>query len=363
MKLKSGYSVAELLILGFDGKTLSNETIQNFKRENPALFILFTAPNFESKEQLIAVTEELQARVAENGSRLPAIISADQEGGRVQRFRNGFTLLPPALKVGKKQSPELAHQLATLQAKELFAAGINLNFAPDCDINTNPENPVIGDRAFGDQEALVSQMTAEVVKAHLEQNVQACLKHFPGHGDTHLDSHEALPFVTTPLEVLKTREWVPFKRGIDAGAQFVMSAHILLPHLDEKFPGTLSATFLKTYLRGELQFEGAIVSDDMEMGAITKNYGADEAPILALLAGCDLLIYRHESAALVALEAIKKALKDGRLSTSLIEASIDRVRKIRARLTFASRLGSVATRAQLIGQAESLKFVERGFHS
>jgi beta-N-acetylhexosaminidase len=359
--LSAGYSVAELVIMGFSGKTLSAETLAMLKREKPALFILFTAPNFESKEQLIALTEELQSRISENGDLLPAIISADQEGGRVQRFRNGFTLLPPALKVGNKKDIALALELAKLQARELFAAGINLNFAPTCDINTNPENPVIGDRAYGDTEKQVSEMIEANVKGHLSEQVHPCLKHFPGHGDTHLDSHESLPFVTTPLELLRTREWIPFKTGLKAGCKFVMSAHIMLPHLDPLFPGTLSSTFLKTYLRGELGFQGAIISDDMEMGAITKNYGKEEAPILALSAGCDLLIYRHEEEALIAIESIKKALKEGRISAQILEASIDRVRAIRKLMAQPRSSGTVESRVNLIGRPESLKFIEQNF--
>ena len=358
--LSAGYSVAELVIMGFSGKSLAPETLATIKREKLSSFILFTAPNFESKAQLIDLTNELQSKVSENGDLLSALISADQEGGRVQRFKNGFTILPPALKIGNKHSSELAFELARIQAKELFAAGVNLNFAPTCDINTNPENPVIGDRAFGDNEKQVSEMAAAVVRGHLKENVEACLKHFPGHGDTHLDSHEALPVVNTSLETLRTREWIPFQKALEAGCNFVMSAHLMLPHLDPTFPGTFSPTFLMTYLRQELGFQGAIVSDDLEMGAVIHHYGKDEAPILALEAGCDLLCYRHEAEALIAIEAIKKGLKEGKLNSKKIELAIDRVRAIRKNLKRSTEI-SLEQRLNTIGSAEHLQFMEKNF--
>ncbi|NDG84928.1 MAG: glycoside hydrolase family 3 protein, partial [Proteobacteria bacterium] len=227
--IDSDYSVAELVVMGLEGKTLSPTTLSTIEREKPALFILFSH-NYESKEQLIALTDELQARTRFSGSTPPAIVSADQEGGRVQRFRGGFTLLPPALEIGRKNSPELAFDLARIQARELFAAGIQLNFAPVCDINTNPANPVIGDRAFGNTADAVTRMASAVVRGHLGEGVEPCIKHFPGHGDTRVDSHESLPVVDTPIETLKKREWIPFHRAMKSGVNFLMSAHILLPH-------------------------------------------------------------------------------------------------------------------------------------
>ncbi len=348
------YSLAELVVMGFQGTSLAHETISTITREKACQFILF-AHNYESPEQLIALTDELQAR-ARRGS-LPAIISVDQEGGRVQRFRKGFTLLPRALRVAAANSTDLALEFARIQARELYAAGIQLNYAPVCDINTNPANPVIGDRAYGSTAEQVSQMAEAVLRGHLAEGVQGCIKHFPGHGDTHLDSHESLPTVTTPLETLQTREWIPFQRAMKSGANFLMSAHILLPHLDPVNPGTLSSTFLKEHLRGTLGYDGVVISDDMEMGAITKNYGAEEAPVLALQAGCDLLCYRSESAALIAIESIRKAVAEGRLSIEALQTSIKRVRSVRARLTLAGDSFSLAERVRRIGAQAHSDFV------
>jgi beta-N-acetylhexosaminidase len=358
--MNQDFDVSELVIMGFQGKSLSPETLDTLAKERASLFILFSH-NYESKDQLIALTDELQARTKEAGHTLPAIVSADQEGGRVQRFRKDFTLLPTAQKVGEKGTPSLVFDLTRIQAKELFAAGIQLNYAPVCDIHTNPANPVIGDRAYGSTADIVSKMASAVVRGHLTEGVEPCIKHFPGHGDTHLDSHESLPTVLTPLETLRSREWIPFHKAMRAGAKFLMSAHILLPHLDESNPGTLSPTFLKDHLRGTLFYQGLVLSDDMEMGAITRNYGAEEAPILALKAGCDVLCYRSESAALVAMESIKKAISEKRLDPSLLKKTVDKIRKIRSGLKLARDLMPRSQRLDTIGSSEHLRFVQDHF--
>jgi beta-N-acetylhexosaminidase len=355
------FNIGELVILGFQGQSVSAETrktIQTFGINNVILF----GPNnpnnnYASKSQLISLTDELQS-IHGNDS-LPMIVSADQEGGRVQRFRNDFTLLPSAMKIADQGSREVALKISRIQASELFAAGIQLNFAPVCDINTNPANPVIGDRAYGSTESAASPMVTAVVEGHLAEGVQPCIKHFPGHGDTNMDSHYALPTVHTALEVLRAREWIPFRKAMQSGCNFVMSAHILLPHVDPDRPGTLSNTFLKKHLREELDYQGVIVSDDMQMHAITHHYGVEEAPILALEAGCDLLCYRTEDATTLALQAIEKAIMDGRLSVEKLNASVERTRKIRSKIQLAKNSLSVSDRLARIGSNDHLAFVEQ----
>ena len=356
-----GFNVGDLIIFGFKGFDVSSETQKTILKYGISNFILFgpTNPNnnYSSKQQLIELTDQLQT--IKSNPQLPVIISVDQEGGKVQRFINDFTRLPSALKVSQKNSVPLAFELAQIQAKELFAAGIQLNFAPVCDINTNPANPVIGDRAYGSDEPSVSKIVTAIVRGHLTQNVEPCIKHFPGHGDTHTDSHFALPTVTTPLETLKSREWTPFHRAMKSGCNFLMSAHIMLPHLDPEFPGTLSKIFLKKYLREELFFQGVVVSDDMQMQAITANYGATEAPLLALEAGCDLLCYRTEEQAIIALEAIEKAIADKRLSLSQLEASVSRVKKVRSQLKLAKNVMNMDERLKWIGNPEHQAIIQQ----
>jgi beta-N-acetylhexosaminidase len=356
------FNLGDLVVFGFKGLDVSTETQKTILKYGISNVILFgpnhpTNKNYSSKQQLIELTDQLQS--IRNNLKLPMMISADQEGGRVQRFKNEFTVLPSALKVSQKNSTQLAFELAQIQAKELFAAGIQLNFAPVCDINTNPLNPVIGDRAFGADEPTVSKIVTAIVRGHLTQNVQACIKHFPGHGDTHTDSHYALPTVHTDLETLRNREWIPFHRSMKSGCNFLMSAHIMLPHIDADFPGTLSKVFLNKFLREELLYQGIVVSDDMEMHAITKHFGSTEAPILALEAGCDLLCYRTEEEAIIAMDAIERAIKDKRLSVTQLQLSVDRVRKIRSQFKLAKNEMTQVERLNLIGCAEHISFAQQ----
>jgi len=206
----------------------------------------------------------------------PPLFLLTKKGGEFNAFGKEFTLLPSAGKVGALSSTQTIFDVAQIQAKELFAAGINLNYAPDCDINTNPKNPAIGDRAYGDNEVQVSKAVSAVVRGHIIQHVEACIKHFPGHGDTHVDSHDSLPVVTTPLETLRKREWIPFHKAMKSGANFLMSAHLLLPEIDPKRPGTFSETFMTKYVREELMFQGVVVSDDMQMGAVLNTFGKEK---------------------------------------------------------------------------------------
>lgn len=360
--LTMDFNLGDLVVFGFRGFDVSVETQKAILKYGISNVILFgpnhpTNKNYASKQQLVELTDQLQS--IRNNANLPMIVSADQEGGRVQRFRNDFTLLPSAMKVSEKGSSQLAYELAQIQARELFAAGIQLNFAPVCDINTNPANPVIGDRAYGSDEPSVSKIVTAIVRGHLTQNVQACIKHFPGHGDTHTDSHFALPTVHTDLETLRKREWIPFHRSMKSGCNFLMSAHLMLPHIDPEYPGTLSKIFLKKYLREELLYQGVVVSDDMEMQAITDHFGATEAPILALEAGCDLLCYRTEEQAIIAMEAIAKAIKDKRLSIPQLQQSVERVRKVRRQLKLAKNEMKIEDRLSLIGSAEHQAFVQQ----
>ena len=366
---KMEFNVGELMILGFKGLDVSAETKKTIHRYGISQTILFGSNhpnnNYSSKQQLIELTNQLQDIYAMKNPTLPMIISVDQEGGKVQRFRNDFTLLPSAKQVSErvveKNSVQLVFELTQIQAGELFSAGIQLNYAPVCDINTNPANPVIGERAYGSDEPIVSKIVSAVVRGHLTQNVQPCIKHFPGHGDTHVDSHFTLPVVNTPLETLRTREWIPFHRAMKAGCNFLMSAHLMLPHLDPDHPGTFSKTFLKKYLREELLFQGVVVSDDMQMQAITDNYGKAEAPILALEAGCDLLCYRFEEDAIIAMDSIEKAIADQRLSIDALKASVARVRKVRSNVKLAKNEMNLSNRLQAIGSAEHLAFVQQNF--
>jgi beta-N-acetylhexosaminidase len=220
--------------------------------------------------------------------------------------------------------------------------GVNLNFSPVADINTNPKNPVIGRRSYGETEEQVSKFVSAAVRGHLTEGVQPCLKHFPGHGDTTVDSHLALPKVSNPLATLKEREFKPFSKGFKSGCNFVMTAHILFPEIDPEFPATLSRKILRTFLREEMRYKQIIVSDDMEMGAITDHYGAEDAPRLAIEAGCDLLIYRSESKTRAAYAALTAAIETGKLAPEVVLTAAERSRALKKGVLLPYRDAAVA---------------------
>lgn len=316
--------LGELFVMGFEGKTLPDDTSAFISQARIGGIILF-APNYESPRQLTSLASQVQACGHKDAP--PLWVAVDQEGGKVQRFKNGFSIIPSAAAIGATNSPKLAFEIAEVMAKELRACGVNLNFAPVADINTNPDNPVIGklDRSFGSNEDLVTKMVSSIVRGHVVQGIQPCIKHFPGHGHTTVDSHFGLPKISTTLGEMRLREFRPFTRGVRSRGEMIMSAHLVATAIDPQRPATLSRIFLTEILRDELQFEGIIFSDDMEMQAITDNFGAEEAPRLAIEAGCDALIYRSEKATRHAYAALRKALDEGKLDPALVLKAADRI--------------------------------------
>lgn len=316
--------LGELLIIGFEGKELSDDT-SAFLQQAGIGGVIYFSHNYESPEQL----QELSRQIQDCRGTLPLWISIDQEGGRVQRLKNPFTVVPPAMQIAQSPSARATFDVAEMMARELKAVGVNLNYAPVADIFTNPDNTVIGDRAFGTHADAVNRVVTGVVRGHLLQGVQPCVKHFPGHGDTLLDSHEDLPVVDTDLETLRKREFLPFSRCFKSRCNMVMMAHILMTQIDPENPATLSKKIIQDILRDELRCSKLIVSDDLEMGAVTKRYSPEELPVKALNAGCNLLIYRSESAARKAYTACLEALEDGTLQSDHVIDSANLARSIK----------------------------------
>jgi beta-N-acetylhexosaminidase len=218
-----------------------------------------------------------------------AIIAIDEEGGDVTRlYYTEGSPFPGNAVLGRVDDLTLTSAVASSVGAALAGVGVNLDFAPDVDVNSNPLNPVIGVRSFGADPARVAQHSSAWVRGLQSAGVAACAKHFPGHGDTAQDSHLSLPVVEAPLAVLRERELVPFEAAIAAGALSIMTSHIVLPHLDD-VPATLSSRVLTELLRGELGFEGVIVSDALDMHGASAETGVPEAAVRALIAGCDLL--------------------------------------------------------------------------
>lgn len=347
-------ALGQLFIIGFNGLELSNETSAFISQANIGGVILF-GPNYESPAQTAELTHQIQECRAE----LPLWVAVDHEGGRVQRFRKGFTRIPDAASIGAMDSPKLAFEIAELMAKELKAVGVNLNFCPVADIHTNPKNPVIGNRSYGTTEDRVSRMVTAMVRGHLIGGVQPCVKHFPGHGDTSVDSHLALPRVDTPLEVLLEREFKPFQKAFKSRCAMVMTAHVLMSRIDSELPATLSKKVMREVLRDQLRYNRVVISDDLEMKAITDHYGPDEAPRMAIEAGCDLLIYRTEAGARHAYESLLRAIEDGRLAPELVLEAEARIAALKKDALLPYQPSPIAEVGQKVGTPENQALVQK----
>ena len=269
--------IGQLLIGSLPGTTITPE-IRSLAKEFSLGGVILFSRNIEAPEQVAELSRDVQELAAE----LPLWVSVDQEGGRVARLKEPFTRWPPMATLGRSGNVELAARFGAALAAELKAVGITLDYAPVLDIHTNPRNPVIGDRALAEDAESVAKLGAAIIRGLQENGVAACGKHFPGHGDTSVDSHLALPLVEHPPDRIRRVECVPFREAIRTGVAFIMTAHVLVPSLDEDKPATLSSRIVRGILREELGYQGVILSDDLEMKAIANRYAVPSAAVLAI---------------------------------------------------------------------------------
>jgi beta-N-acetylhexosaminidase len=275
---------------------------------------------------------------------MPPWVSVDQEGGRVARLKEPFTRWPPMATLGRAGSDVLAERFARALAAEVRAAGFTLDYAPVLDIHTNPKNPVIGDRALAERAGDVARLGRIIVRTLQQEGVAACGKHFPGHGDTSQDSHHELPLVEQPPDRLRAVEFVPFREAIAEGVQFIMTAHVLVPSIDEERPSTLSPRVVQAILRDELGFNGVILSDDLEMKAISARHTVPAAAVDAIRAGCDAVLICSGNVDLQAeaLEALVKARESGTIPVSRLDDAFRRLRRAKERFLARERQGAAA---------------------
>lgn len=281
--------------------------------------------NIASPEQLAALTERLRAE------RDDVLVAIDEEGGDVTRLEVGHgSSFPGNYALGAVDDVDLTRAVARELGRRLAECGVNLNWAPSADVNSNQDNPVIGVRSFGADPELVARHTAAYVEGLQSAGVAACTKHFPGHGDTSVDSHHAMPRIDVDLGTVHARDLLPFRAAIAAGSKSVMSAHILLPALDPKRPATLSPQILTGLLREELGFEGPIVTDGMEMQAIVSTYGIERGSVLAIAAGADAICVggglADEDTVLRLRDALVAAVRNGELPEERLADAAARVR-------------------------------------
>ena len=313
--------VGQLFMIGFEGTELSQELTSWIQEYQPGSIILFSR-NLVDANQIAHLTNSLQ----ELASSTPLLMAIDQEGGKVSRLPSGFTIFPPAATVAACGSSDFAYQAAAVTAQELRAVGFNMNMAPVLDVNTNPSNPIIGDRAFSADPAQVCTLGNATISGLHDHGVIACGKHFPGHGETTKDSHKELPIVTLSKERLEQIELHPFRSAIAHGLMAMMSAHIHYPALDDTVPATLSYKVMTTLLRDELGFSGVILSDDLEMNAIAEHSSMGDAAVRSIQAGIDLILICHQkSRQAKAIEAIEQAVAAGDISMNRLDASLARI--------------------------------------
>ncbi len=294
---------------------------------------------------------DLSRESQELADELPLWVSVDQEGGRVARLKRPFTEWPPMMTLGRAGAPlsdTLAERFAKALAAELHAVGISLDYTPVLDVLTNPKNPVIGDRALAERAEDVARIGSVIIRTLQDAGIAACGKHFPGHGDTGVDSHFELPLIEHPPDRLEAVELVPFKAAIAAGVASIMTAHILIPALDEERPATLSPAIVDGILKKKLGYPGLVLSDDLEMKAISGRYGHSDATVQAIEAGCDAVLMCAPKPAeqVAALEAVIYAVEQGRLPLKRVEDALTRHRRVKERF-LAGRRPRPATGAAL----------------
>src|SRR5436190_18435868 len=283
--------IGQLLMVGFWGTTPSLEIIDLIQRYHVGNVILFSR-NIHETQQVLELTQKVQEIAKKAGQRYPLLIAIDQENGIVQRLGDIVTIFPGNMALGAIGSEEIAYEVAMATGNELKGMGINMNLAPVVDVNNNPANPVIGIRSFGEDASLVARLGTAMVKGYRAAGIVSCLKHFPGHGDTTIDSHLSLPVIPYTFERLEALELIPFRSGMEAGAESLMIAHIAFPKLMEQntLPATLSSTIVQGLLRNQLAFKGIILSDCMEMEAISETFGTERGVVMAVKAGIDLVL-------------------------------------------------------------------------
>jgi beta-N-acetylhexosaminidase len=320
-----GQAVGQLFVGGFPGEEVHQEFADLVKDGLAGGAIVF-------RRNLTGV--EQAARLARSLLSLPSpsrlMLAIDQEGGRVQRLFDPFPELPPMRVFGDAKKKSLAIRAGRLIGESLALVGFQQNYAPVLDVDSNPANPVIGDRSFSRDPSLCARLGAAYIEGLQSAGVAACGKHFPGHGDTSEDSHLQLPALPHDLARLESVELVPFRGAVRTGVAAIMTAHIMFPALDAEHPATLSERVLSAILRRELGYDGVIVSDDLEMKAIADHYGIPDAAVRAIRAGCDQLLVCHHPALIVeAHRAIVSAVERGVLERARVMEAAARVRRLK----------------------------------
>lgn len=330
--------IGQLLMVGMEGTELDEETARFLRNHKIGGVILF-GRNMKNHEQIRELTGQLQ-NLASGPAGVALLIGTDQEGGRVNRLPGEKGRFPSARSMAGSGDPDRVRDTAARMAVQLKELGINMNFAPVLDINSNPQSTVIGDRAFGNNPETVTTMGLAFIEGTLAEGIIPVAKHFPGYGNAALDPHTNLPAVTQSLEALQGSALIPFQEAVAKDVPAIMTAHILLPQVDAAAPATLSRTIITGILREQLQFDGVIVSDDLDMGAITELYSPGEAAVLSLQSGVDLLLVCHNRESMTqAFEELVAAVQRGEISGEELDQKVSRILALKEKYGLIDRDG------------------------
>ena len=299
------------------------DTLKNY----PVGGVIFFSRNIQTPKQTKTFIRRLQ-----KVSKYPLFVSVDEEGGEIARIANNpkmkTTKFPPMAEIGATGDEEKAFEVGDTIGREIHALGFNLDFAPVADLETNPDSPEIGNRAFSDDPEVAGKMVAQVVKGLQGQNVSATLKHFPGHGSASADTHKGYANITQSIKQLREVEFVPFQAGIEAGADLIMVSHLAITSVtDNKTPASMSSLIITEILRNELGYQNLVITDALNMKAITKFYTPGEACVTAINAGADLLLMPENLEE--AFDAVYQAVLEGKLDEKRIDESVTRILKIK----------------------------------
>lgn len=314
---------------GFDGTEVSPELKSLIHDYHLGCVILFSK-NIVDEKQLMNLTNDIQQEAKNAGYQYPILISIDQENGLVSRLAGLNFFMPGAMAIGATRSEKIAYEIGKQTAKRLKSLGINWNLAPVLDVNTHPNNPGVGTRSFSDDYELTARLASEFIKGHSSEFVLTSAKHFPGLGHVKVDPHFDLPKTDCTLNDLENGDLIPFKRAIASGVKSIMTAHVLLPNIDDSgLPATMSKIILQKILREKLNFEDVIVTDCLEMEAISRFYGIKKGAINALLAGADMLIVSHTySKQLEVLDEIIRNVENGKIDLEMIEQKAKKIENL-----------------------------------
>ena len=348
--------VGQLFTVGFNGYSVPAD-FKAFIQEYHIGGVLYFKRNVQSPGQLAELSNELQfsCRPSEDPG---MFITIDHEGGKINRLVKPFTKFPGNDYLGELNSPKVAFEFGMILGKELKAVGINVDFAPVVDVYTNPEDTVIKSRSFSSDPEICAKMGSAVCRGIQKMGVMAVAKHFPGHGDVKEDSHFHLPRTDKTLDQLEQIELVPFRRVVRSRVDGVMTAHILNTSIDPDYPATLSEKTINI-LRNQVRFSRVVFADDLEMNAISDHYTAEKAPVLAVNAGCDSIIYRGDAGIPVAaVEAVIKAVESKEIPMAKLEAAYELLVQAKKAYCDTKRPVDVTAVGQYIGLPEHFQLAD-----